>query len=259
MVGAVAVEVGGALPHAHGGQVRRVQGGHVPLVHRVVGDPVQAHLPGAPRLRRRPLDALVQVLGLPAGKGVEQARRPARSPRVHPDAGVAVRHPLLRVDDLPVLVDVARPAGDVRVPLRHEPPLVGVPLLEGEPLRVGAVAQDHRVAPRALRPEHVGPQHHAVTGRHRHVALDHHGPAAGGAQAGLTPPLNARRRCFPPRSGPGATGTLPHVVGRTMLGFSDDKRSAPSQARTIAALNAGGNPRPGSGNRCSSLQAPRQR
>src|SRR5581483_6649217 len=61
VAGEVAVVVGGALPRAQGGQVRRLEGGDLPLVHRVVGDPAEPDPAAAPRLGRRPLDALVEV------------------------------------------------------------------------------------------------------------------------------------------------------------------------------------------------------
>src|SRR5262249_41176315 len=82
VVGGVPVEVGGALPDADRGQVRRLQTGHVPGVHRVVGDAVDADLAGAPRLGGGPLDALVEVPGLARGERVEEAGQAARAPGV---------------------------------------------------------------------------------------------------------------------------------------------------------------------------------
>ncbi len=60
----IPVHVGGSLEGEHGGQVRRLLGGHEPLIDCVVGDAEQAHLAGAPRLASRPFDALVMVANL---------------------------------------------------------------------------------------------------------------------------------------------------------------------------------------------------
>ena len=50
----VAVEVGGTLPSADRGQMRRLQRRDPPLVHRVVRDAVQPDFTGAPRAAFRP-------------------------------------------------------------------------------------------------------------------------------------------------------------------------------------------------------------
>src|SRR5207247_11273039 len=63
----VAVIIGGPLPDADGGQMRRLERRDLPLVHRVVGDAVQADLDGAPRLRHRPLDYMAAVRRLSCG------------------------------------------------------------------------------------------------------------------------------------------------------------------------------------------------
>ena len=60
----ITVVVGRALPDADGGQVRWLECGDLPLVHRVVGDAVEPDLAGAPGLRGRPLDAMREVLRL---------------------------------------------------------------------------------------------------------------------------------------------------------------------------------------------------
>ena len=170
----IAIVVGGALPDAHGRQVRRLERGHLPLVHGVVRDAVQPDPAVAPRLPGRPLDALVEVLRLAGRPEVDVAGRAPGAARVHAHAGIAVRHPLLGVDDLPVLVLVRRARRHVRVLLHHAPPLVGVEILEVQPLGVGAVGQDHGVAPRGDGPEDVRPHHETVVHRDRHVPIDPH-------------------------------------------------------------------------------------
>jgi hypothetical protein len=62
--------------------------------------------------------------------------------------------------------------------LRHALPGTGVTVLERQPLGVGAVAQDHRIASFGDRQEHVGAQHEAVVHLDRHVPVDAH-PVAG--------------------------------------------------------------------------------
>ena len=68
-----AVPIAGTLPDAQRRKVRRVSGRHLPLVHRVVGDPGQSHLAVAPWLFARPLDAVMEVLDLPRREVVEES------------------------------------------------------------------------------------------------------------------------------------------------------------------------------------------
>src|SRR5499433_4532668 len=63
VVGHVAVPVGGALPDAHGGQVRWLQRRHVPLVDAVIGNAVEPDLAVGPGLHAGPFDAVVEILG----------------------------------------------------------------------------------------------------------------------------------------------------------------------------------------------------
>jgi hypothetical protein len=135
----VPVAVGGTLPDTHRGQMWRLAGGGVPLVDRVVGDAVETHETGAPRLSPCPLDARHHVVGLSRGEDVQVAGGSTGAPGVDTDHDIAVGNPLLRVDDFPVLVDVARPGGDVWVLARHDPPLVRVSVLERQALGVGPV------------------------------------------------------------------------------------------------------------------------
>src|SRR5438046_2905664 len=93
MVAEIAVVVGGALPDADRGQMRRLERRHLPLVHRVVGDAREADLAAAPGLPRRPLDAGVEVLCLAGRPEVEEAGRSPRPAGVHAAPGGPVRHP----------------------------------------------------------------------------------------------------------------------------------------------------------------------
>src|SRR5439155_235959 len=71
----VAIVIGGALPDADRGEMRRLERRDLPLVHRVVGNPVQPDLAVAPWLGGRPLDAVIEILGLARRPDVEVARR----------------------------------------------------------------------------------------------------------------------------------------------------------------------------------------
>src|SRR5262249_971276 len=156
-------------PDAHGGEVRWLQHRDLPLVHRVIRDTVGADLAVAPRLTGRPLDALVEVARLLRRPEVDAARRAAAPARIHADAGIAIGHPLLGIDDLPVLILVGRSGDDVRVLLGHAAPLIGIEILEVEPLAVRTVRDDDGIFPGADRAEDVGPEHEAVRERNRDV------------------------------------------------------------------------------------------
>src|SRR5262249_38655900 len=107
VAGELAVVVGGAFPDADRGEVRGLERRHVPLVHGVVGDAVETDLAARPRLGAGPFDAVVEVLRFARRPDLEIAGRAAGAARVHAHDGVAVRHPLLGIDQLPVLVLVA--------------------------------------------------------------------------------------------------------------------------------------------------------
>ena len=173
----VAEPVGRALPDAHRRKVRRLQRGDVPLVDAVIGDAVEPDLAVRPRLRARPFDAVVEILGLARREMVDHAGRAAGAAGIDAHAGIVVRHPFLGIDDLPVLVLVGGVCGDVGMLLDHALPGARIALLEGEALGVGAVAQDHRIFAGLHRPEHVGAQHEAVVHLDRHVPIDVHAVA----------------------------------------------------------------------------------
>ena len=208
MVGHVTVPVGCALPDAHGGQMRRLQRGHVPLVDGVVGDAVEADLAVRPWLCGRPFDAVVQVLGLARGEVVDEARRGAAPARIEAHAGVVVRHPLLRVHHLPALVLVGGARRHIGMPVGHQLPGAGVAVLEGEPLGIGAIAQDCGIPPILYRSKHVAAHNCAVVHGHRHVPVDAHAIARLGTAGRL--PSMAWRGLRPPTA-PGSHRILPRV------------------------------------------------
>ena len=198
----VAVPVGGALPDAHGGEVRRLQRRHVPLVDAVVGDAVEPDLAVRPGLHAGPFDAVVEILGLARREVVDEARRAAAAARVDAHAGVVVRHPFLGIDHFPALVEVARAGGDVGMLLGHALPRARIAVLEGEALGVGAVGQDHRIAAVLDRAEHVGAQHEAVVHRDRHVPVDAHAVAHLAAMLWVLPPAPLLRASPRPKPFP---------------------------------------------------------
>src|SRR5262249_235175 len=75
-----------------------------------------------PRLRGGPLDAIVEIRSLARREMIDIAGRAAAAAGIHPDNGVTVRHPFLRIDHLPVLIQIARAGRDVRMILRHALP-----------------------------------------------------------------------------------------------------------------------------------------
>jgi hypothetical protein len=159
----LAVEVGQPLPGDERGEVRRLQRRDPPAHHRVPRDAARGDLARRPRLRRGPLDHVVEVLGVLRAVEVEHARRLAGPARVGAEDRVAARHPPLGVRRLPhhvlALLDevVQREAlGPVDV------------------LAVRADPGDDRHRLVAVGPEDVGEDRGAVAGRDGDVALDAH-------------------------------------------------------------------------------------
>ena len=124
-----------------------------------------------------PFDAVVKILGLARRERIDEARRAAGAARIDAHAGVLVRHPFLRIDDFPALVEIAGAGGDIRMLFRHALPGARIAVLEGKPLGIGAVAQDHRIAAFGDGPEHVGAKNKAVVHGDRHVPVDAHAVA----------------------------------------------------------------------------------
>ena len=98
----------------------------------------------------------------------------AAAARIDTHTGVIVRHPFLRIDDFPALVEIAGAGRDVGMLVHHALPGARIAVLEGKTLGVGAVAQDHRIAALGDRAKHIGAQHRAVIHRDRHVPVDAH-------------------------------------------------------------------------------------
>src|SRR5581483_5642308 len=132
--GALAVRVVPAFPDADGREVRWVRRGGTPLVAGVIRDAVHAHLARAPGLRRGPLDAQVDVVRLARVVVAQEPRRAPGAARVDADAGVAVGHPLLGIDDLPVRVAVGGARDRVGIVARHDLPRRLVAVLERQAL-----------------------------------------------------------------------------------------------------------------------------
>ena len=60
---------------------------------------------------------------------------------------------------------------------RHTLPGARIAVLEGKPLGIGTVGQDHRIAAFGDGPEHVGAQDKTVVHGDRHVPIDAHAVA----------------------------------------------------------------------------------
>ena len=173
----VAIPVGGALPDAHRGKMRRLQRGHVPLVDGVIRNAVEAHLAVRPRLHAGPLDAVVEVLRLARSEVIDEAGRTAGAARIDAHADVAVGHPFFRIDDLPALISVGRSVRNVRMLRHHALPRARVAFLKCQTLRVRAVTQDDGIASRVGRAEYIRAQRQPVIHRNRGIPFDAHAVA----------------------------------------------------------------------------------
>src|SRR3977135_4623532 len=219
-----AVPIGGALPDAHGGEMRRLQRRHVPLVDAVIGNPVEPDLAVGPRLYAGPFDAIVEVLGLARREMIDDARRAAATAGVRAHAGVSVRPPFLRIDHFPTLVKVAGSGGEVGMFFGHALPRTRITILEGEALRIGAVAQDHGIAALLHRPKDVGPQHEAIVHLDRDFPVDAHAVAhfaamsMGLARRCLGARIFNRSHCRPPVWAPSWL-SCPALAGPTTRSF----------------------------------------
>src|SRR4029077_5280989 len=103
---------------------------HLPLVHRVIGNAVDADLAVAPGLRARPFDALIEILRFARRPHIEITWRAPCATRVDAHTDIAVRHPFLRIDELPVLISVARSIQHFWCSLDQARPVALVALLE---------------------------------------------------------------------------------------------------------------------------------
>ena len=187
MTAQLAVIVGRAFPDAQRGEMRRIERRDLPLVHGVVGDAVDADLAVAPGLRAGPFDALIEILRLARRPDVEMAGRTPGAARVDAHAGIAVRHPFLRIDQFPVLIFVARALQHLGRGLGQARPVALVAFLERQPLGVGPVAENDRMLRRPRRPEHVGAQDDAVIHGDRRVPIDLHAAQAATRLVHVTP------------------------------------------------------------------------
>src|ERR1700694_6238009 len=138
----VAIPVGGALPDAHRGRMRRLQRCDVPLVDAVIRNAVEARLAVRPWLHAGALDAVVEVLGLARSEVIDKTGRTARAPRIDTHANVAVGYPFFRIDDLPVLILIGRAVRNVRMLRHHALPRARIAFLAGQTLGGGAITQD---------------------------------------------------------------------------------------------------------------------
>ncbi len=170
----VAIIVGGAFPDADRGEVRRLQCRGIPLVHGEVGNAVHSDLAAAPWLLGGPFDAFVDVAGFPRRPRIEEAGRTPCATRIDPQADIAVRHPLLRIDQFPDLVFVGRAFRHLGKRRNHALPGTLVAVLKREALTECAIGENDRVLFVVVWPEYVGPQHDAIVHRNRHVPVNPH-------------------------------------------------------------------------------------
>src|SRR5580692_5935331 len=96
----VPIKIGSALPRADCSEMLRLQRRRLPLVLGVIGDSIQPHLAAGPWLDARPFHAAGKILRFPQGPDVQQSRRSSCTAAIDADTNVAVRDPLLGIDDL---------------------------------------------------------------------------------------------------------------------------------------------------------------
>src|SRR5665213_3980187 len=94
--------------------MRRLERAGLPLVHGVIRNAVDADFAVAPILRAGPLDTLIEILRLARRPDVEKAGRAPRAARVDAHQSITVGNPFLGIDQLPVLVEIARIAQNFR-------------------------------------------------------------------------------------------------------------------------------------------------
>ena len=170
----LAVIIGRAFPDAQGGKMRRLERADRPLIHRVIGDAVDADFAVAPRLRARPFDALIKILRFARRPDVEEPGRSSGAARIDTQTDIAVRHPFLRIDQFPVLIFVARTLQHLGRRFDEPRPIALVAFLERQSLGVRPVTENDRIPAFGDGTEHVGAQHHAVIHRDRRVPIDPH-------------------------------------------------------------------------------------
>src|SRR5262249_37234703 len=108
---------------------------------------------------------------------VDESRRASGAAGIHAHAGIIVRHPFLRIDHFPALVEIAGAGGHVGGPLGHALPRTRIAVLEGEALAVRTVAEAHGIASVLYRTEHVGAQEEDIVHLDRPVPVDAHAVA----------------------------------------------------------------------------------
>src|SRR4029078_13689107 len=174
VVAELTIEIGKTLPDADGGEMLRLQARYLPLVDGVIRNTAQTDLAVRPRLHAGPLDAIMEVLRFARRPMLDVTGRAAATARVDTHACIAIRHPFLRIADLPALIFVGRAAHHVGMLERHAIPRGLVAVFKMQPFAVWAVAQEDRIAAFLDRPEHVTSQHQTVVHGDRHIPIDLH-------------------------------------------------------------------------------------
>src|SRR3974390_2941664 len=177
VVGQFTVEVGEALPDADGREVLGLQARDLPLIDRVVGNAAQAYFAVRPGLDSRPFDAMIKVPCLTRRPMLDIAGRASAAARIYAHDHVAVRHPLFRIADFPALIFVGGARHHVRMLLFHALPGGLVAVLEVQPLAVGSVAEDDRIASLLDWAKYVAAQHQAIVHGDGHVPINAHAVA----------------------------------------------------------------------------------
>ncbi len=145
--------------------MRRIQRGDGPLAHGEIGHTIEADVAVAPRLYARPLDDVVERIGLDGAKELEIAARVHRPRAVCGDDDVVEMGPVRRIRRFERGV-----FGHLDLPVAE-----GAVVLRGKVvLAVGPHADDDGESTRPVRPVDIDGDLKAGASRHTDVSLNEH-------------------------------------------------------------------------------------
>src|SRR5260221_5143662 len=209
----------------------------MPLVDAVIRYAVEPDLAVRPWLHAGPFDAVVEILGLARREVIDHARRATAATRIDAHAGIVVRHPFLRIDNLPVLVLAGRAHRDVRMLVGHALPRARIALLEGQSLGIGTVAQDHRIFAHLRGSKDIRPQHQSVIHCDRDIPVDVHAVTKSAARllrlatAAARPVIAQRHELLLKPAGFRLTGITRRPLSNREVGQRGHRAPCPGVAR----------------------------
>jgi hypothetical protein len=173
----LAVVIARTFPDAQRREMRRPPRRHMPLVHGVIGNAVDADLAVRPGLRACPFDAIIKVFGFARRPHFEISGRATGATGIDAHNGIAVGHPLLGINQLPVLILVARALQRFGKGFHQPHPRALVCFRKGKTLGVRPIAEDDGILAVSDRPKDIGAQQKPVVHLDRGVPIDAHAVA----------------------------------------------------------------------------------